>query len=90
VGPETLLSVRELVGHQVVWLAPDVPAAEPTACHAQVRAHGEPVPGSVVREGDRVEVTLDEPMRGVAEGQSLVIYDGTRVLGQATIAKRAV
>ncbi len=90
VGPETLLSVRELVGHEVVWLAPDVPATEPTPCHAQVRAHGEPVPGSVVREGDRVTVTLDEPMRGVAAGQSLVTYDGTRVLGQATIAKRAV
>ena len=88
VGPETLLSVRELVGEQVVWLAPDVPADGPTSCLAQVRAHGEAVPGAVVREGDRVVVTLDAPMRGVAAGQSLVVYDGTRVLGQATIAKR--
>jgi len=90
VGPETLLSVRTLVGEDVVWLAPDVPATEPTRCLAQVRAHGEPVPGSVVREADRVTVELDDSMRGVAAGQSLVIYDGTRVLGQATIAKRAV
>jgi tRNA-specific 2-thiouridylase len=88
VGPETLLSVRELVGEQTVWLAPDVDAASPTPCLAQVRAHGEPVAGSVVRAGDRVTVELDEPMRGVAAGQSLVIYDGTRVLGQATILKR--
>lgn len=88
VGPETLLSVLELVGEQVVWLAPDVPAVQPTPCHAQVRAHGEPVAGSVVRAGDRVTVVLDEPMRGVAAGQSLVIYEGTRVLGQATIVKR--
>jgi len=29
-------------------------------------------------------------MRGVAAGQSLVVYDGTRVLGQATISKRAL
>jgi tRNA-specific 2-thiouridylase len=34
-----------------------------------------------------VTVTLDEPMRGVAAGQSLVIYQGTRVLGQATITR---
>lgn len=88
VGPETLLSVRELRGDQVVWLAPDVPAAEPTPCLAQVRAHGEAIPASVVREGDTVTVTLDEPMRGVAAGQSLVVYQGTRVLGQATITKR--
>jgi len=90
VGPETLLSVRTLVGEDVVWLAPDVPAMRPTPCLAQVRAHGEPVPGSVVRTADRMTVELDESMRGVAAGQSLVIYDGTRVLGQATIAKRAV
>ncbi|MCB2413977.1 tRNA 2-thiouridine(34) synthase MnmA [Demequina sp. TTPB684] len=90
VGPESLLSVRELVGEQAVWLAPDASAVAPTPCLAQVRAHGEPVPGSVVRAGDRLTVSLDQPMRGVAAGQSLVVYDGTRVLGQATIAKRAV
>ena len=61
---------------------------------AQVRAHGDPVPararlefvagpgGGVVPE---VVVRLDEPMRGVAPGQSVVLYQGTRVLGQATI-----
>ena len=42
-----------------------------------------------MHEGDRVRVELDEPMRAVAAGQSLVIYSGTRVLGQATIVTRA-
>ncbi|WP_084101790.1 tRNA 2-thiouridine(34) synthase MnmA [Demequina sp. NBRC 110051] len=88
VGPETLLSVTTLVGEETVWLAPDVPAAMPVACEAQVRAHGAPTAGTVVRDGDRLTVTLDEPMRGVAAGQSLVIYQGTRVLGQATLASR--
>jgi tRNA-specific 2-thiouridylase len=88
VGPETLLTVYTLTGEDVVWMAPDVPAAEPTRCHAQVRAHGDAIPASVARDGDRMTVELDEPMRGVAAGQSLVVYDGTRVLGQATVAKR--
>jgi len=88
VGPETLLSVRRLVGEDVVWLAPDVPAVTATPCLAQVRAHGEQVAGSVTLAGGRVVVELDEPMRGVAAGQSLVIYQGTRVIAQATIAKR--
>lgn len=87
VGPETLLSVNELVGERTVWLAPDVPAAEPTPCEVQVRAHGEATPAEAVREGDRVTVSLSRPMRGVAAGQSLVIYQGTRVIGQATIAR---
>lgn len=94
VGPETLLSVYELTGDEVVWMAPDVPATDPTRCLAQVRAHGEAIPASVhnVTADDgtvRMMVSLDAPMRGVAAGQSLVVYDGTRVLGQATVAKRA-
>jgi tRNA-specific 2-thiouridylase len=87
VGPETLLTVRTLTADAVVWLSPDVPCAEPTRCEVQVRAHGEAVPATVAVEGDRVTVSLDEGMRGVAAGQSLVVYQGTRVLGQATIAR---
>ena len=90
VGPETLLSVSTLKAEDVVWLAPDVPATTPTAIEAQVRAHGTPVSGTVVREGNHMTVELDEPMRGVASGQSLVVYDGTRVLGQATLSARKV
>ncbi|MFV0287197.1 MAG: tRNA 2-thiouridine(34) synthase MnmA [Demequina sp.] len=90
VGPETLLSVSTLVGDATVWLAPDVAADAPVACHAQVRAHGAPTPGTVVRNGDRLTVELDEPMRGVAAGQSLVVYQGTRVLGQATLVGRSL
>jgi tRNA-uridine 2-sulfurtransferase len=30
-------------------------------------------------------VTLVDPMRGVAPGQTMVLYQGSRVLGQATI-----
>ncbi|WP_431308286.1 MnmA/TRMU family protein [Demequina litorisediminis] len=90
VGPETLLSVSTLVGDATVWLAPDVAADAPVACHAQVRAHGAPTAGTVVRNGDRLTVELDEPMRGVAAGQSLVVYQGTRVLGQATLVGRSL
>jgi tRNA-specific 2-thiouridylase len=63
-------------------------------CYAQVRAHGDPVPakgrvervaddGGVYRDG--LVVTLTEPLRGVAPGQTVVLYQGSRVLGQATI-----
>lgn len=88
VGPETLLSVATLRGDDVVWLAPDVPADAPTPCLAQVRAHGEAVTGVVTRDDAGLVVELATPMRGVAAGQSLVIYQGTRVIGQATVARR--
>lgn len=33
-----------------------------------------------------LSVTFTEPVRGVAPGQAVVLYDGTRVVGSATIA----
>ncbi len=57
-----------------------------TVCALQVRAHGDPVPARARRElGGRVRVEVDGDLRGVAPGQSLVLYAGTRVLGQATV-----
>jgi tRNA-specific 2-thiouridylase len=98
VGPADALAVRTVLGGDAVWLADDVVGTDPAAgdddgggwfaCEAQVRAHGDPVPARARRTaagGVRVEV--DGDLRGVAPGQSLVLYDGTRVLGQATVER---
>ena len=47
------------------------------------------MPGWAHVQGERVRVLLDERIRGVAPGQSIVLYDGTRVLGSATIERAA-
>ncbi|QGX08441.1 tRNA 2-thiouridine(34) synthase MnmA [Janibacter melonis] len=39
--------------------------------------------------GPRLVVDLDEAVRGIAPGQSVVLYEGTRVVGSATIASTA-
>ncbi len=54
---------------------------------AQVRAHGVPsVVCAVSRTGaEGLSVDLAEAIRGVAAGQSLVLYRGTRVIAEATI-----
>lgn len=97
VGPEALLAIDELRGIKVSWAG--LPIAEVATgaefdCHAQVRAHGDPVPAvakvEAVKDDDGVEraelvVTLTDPLRGVAPGQTVVLYQGSRVLGQATI-----
>lgn len=36
--------------------------------------------------GEELRVRFAEPVRGVAPGQAVVLYDGTRVVGSATIA----
>jgi tRNA-specific 2-thiouridylase len=92
VGPSELLSTRRIGARDVVWLATDEEAAIPTEVTVQIRAHGEAHPGVVTRstdaDGERLDIELREPVRGVAAGQSAVVYLGDRVLGQATIASR--
>ena len=84
VGPEELLGVDTLVGDHARWCGP-VPEGE-VEVGAQVRAHGREVPARARLLGEQLHVTLDERLRGVAPGQSVVLYDGTRVIGSATIA----
>ena len=86
VGPREALAVIELAGSRFSW-AGQPPASPSTAwvCEVQVRAHADPVPAlAVVRDGELV-ITVDEPIMGVAPGQTAVVYVGTRVLGQCTI-----
>ncbi len=84
VGPREALAVGGVVASAPRWCAP-VPAVG-ASCHAQVRAHGEVVP-AVVRAVDAVSlaVDFDIPVEGLAPGQAVVVYDGTRVLGSATV-----
>jgi tRNA-specific 2-thiouridylase len=86
VGPREALALTELAGSRFSW-AGEPPADPATAwsCEVQVRAHADPVPATaVVRDGELV-IALDQPLIGVAPGQTAVIYVGTRVLGQCTI-----
>ena len=83
VGPRSALAVTELVGDHVRWCGP-VEDGEVHG-HVQVRAHGEPVPATAVVRGDDVEVLMAEPIFGVAAGQTLVMYSGTRAVLSATI-----
>ena len=97
VGPEALLAIDEIRGIKVSWAGlpiAEVATGEEFDCHAQVRAHGDPVPATArmeqLTDDDGAErtnlvVTLATPLRGVAPGQTVVLYQGSRVLGQATI-----
>ena len=86
VGTAEELDVHRLAGERATWCGPAPIAGAKLG--AQVRAHGEEVAATVDRvSGDlsRIWVSLSEPLRGVAPGQTLALYDGTRVVGSATI-----
>ncbi len=85
VGPGALLDVAAVTGSRPVWAAGS-PPAESFGCLAQLRAHARAVPALATVGAGELEVRLDEPVRGVATGQAVVLYDDDTVLGSATIA----
>ncbi|MBS1672396.1 MAG: tRNA 2-thiouridine(34) synthase MnmA [Actinobacteria bacterium] len=84
VGPKEALAIAEISGERRSW-AGSAPQAHEFVCEVQIRAHAEPVPARAFVSDAGVRVVPDEPLDGVAPGQSAVLYVGTRVLGQFTI-----
>jgi tRNA-specific 2-thiouridylase len=89
VGSVADLEIWQLTGHQPVFTAGTAPDGA-IDCAVQVRAHGEAVDAEAQPVGEELSVRLRTPLRGVAPGQTLVLYrrdpDGDEVLGSATIA----
>ncbi len=88
VGAADDLDVWTVSGRSPVFTSGTAPVG-PVECLAQVRAHGEAVDAVAELHGDRLEVRLRVALRGVARGQTLVLYrpdpDGDEVIGSATI-----
>jgi tRNA-uridine 2-sulfurtransferase len=84
VGAREALAVTELAGGRYSW-AGRAPQADRFACSVQVRAHADPVPATALLRDDELVVAPDQPILGLAPGQSAVLYDGSRVLGQLTV-----
>ncbi|GAA1118445.1 tRNA 2-thiouridine(34) synthase MnmA [Nesterenkonia jeotgali] len=96
-GPRELLEIDRLTGIRLSWAGRPVPEAHTGdwfLLDLQIRAHADPVPARARVEAEdpqtedgapRLMVELQEPLQGVAPGQTAVMYQGTRVLGQATI-----
>jgi tRNA-specific 2-thiouridylase len=86
VGSREALQVSRLQGTGPTWCgAPPVPGDR---VGAQMRAHGEELPAVVTSLDDgEVTVRLERPASGVAAGQTLVLYAGSRVLGSATLCR---
>jgi tRNA-uridine 2-sulfurtransferase len=86
VGPRDALAVRSIRAIRPTWTQARADGQWSGA--VQLRAHGTPLSATVHIE-EHLEVLLDSPAGGVAPGQAVVLYDGTRVVGSATIAATA-
>jgi tRNA-uridine 2-sulfurtransferase len=82
VGPREALTVDRIHADRPRWCG-----SAPTTCTGgvQLRAHGAEHRAHIAVVDDRVQIELLDPAQGIAPGQAAVMYDGTRVLGSATI-----
>ncbi|EEH63899.1 tRNA (5-methylaminomethyl-2-thiouridylate)-methyltransferase [Gleimia coleocanis DSM 15436] len=98
VGSATLLSIDTVRANELTWLATDdqgevlteisqeMGTDDDQCLYAQMRAHGRAIPVvGLEKTTETVKIRLGEMVRGIAAGQSLVIYRGNRVLAHAVI-----
>ncbi len=90
VGPAEDLDVWELTGDKPVFTA-GVPLERPVEGVVQVRAHGGLAEAVVRLVDDRLVADLRAPLRGVAPGQTMVLYRpdpaGDEVIASATVTR---
>ena len=80
-GPREALLGRGLVARGVRWMC-ESPLGVGARVEVQHRHHATPVPAEIVRvDGDEIELALDAPLSAITPGQSMVLYDGERLLG---------
>jgi tRNA-specific 2-thiouridylase len=86
IGPRDELLGRGVVAKTLNWLV-DAPTVG-DAVSIQIRHRSVPARAEVVRLDEaEIEIALDEPVSAITPGQSLVMYDGDRVLGGGLIER---
>ena len=83
-GLEGSQSKCEVTAHDVTFVS-DIPLPEKFSCTAKIRYNAKASPCEVEVSDGEIRAVFETPQRGVCPGQSLVLYDGERVLGGGVI-----
>ena len=88
IGPREELLGRGVIAREVNWLA-DSPAVGREVI-VRIRHRSTLAQGEIIRsESGEVELALGEPVSAITPGQSIVMYDGSKVLGGGFIERAA-
>ncbi|MDB4885886.1 MAG: tRNA-specific 2-thiouridylase mnmA [Gemmatimonadetes bacterium] len=86
IGPREALLGHGIVAREINWLVDAPPIG--AEVEVQIRHRNTPVRGTLVRSSaDEVEIVLETPASAITPGQSVVMYDGARVLGGGVIER---
>jgi tRNA-specific 2-thiouridylase len=87
IGPREALLGRGVVARGVNWLV-DAPPELGARLEVQVRYRAAPAAAELIRvTPDEIELAFDQPVSAITPGQSLVLYDGERVIGGGLIER---
>ncbi len=85
IGPREALLGRGVIAREVSWLTGSPPRVG-EVISVQLRHRSPAVSAELIRMTQReIELALAEPVAAITPGQSLVLYDGDRVLGGGVI-----
>jgi tRNA-specific 2-thiouridylase len=87
VGPGELLARRGLVADRASWVAGRPPSAGPFEALVRIRYRGDDVTALATPHATGFDVVFSTPQRGVAPGQSAVLYRGDELLGGGRIVR---
>jgi tRNA-specific 2-thiouridylase len=86
IGPREELLGSGVIAREVNWLS-EVPPIGSTVA-VRIRHRAPLASGEVIRiDDDEIEIALGEPVSAITPGQSIVLYDGERVLGGGFIER---
>lgn len=85
VGPGELLARSIVIADRVSWVRGVSPSNGPFEAEVRIRSRGDDVPAVIAPLGDRVRIEFAVPQRGVAPGQSAVVYRADELLGGGRI-----
>jgi tRNA-specific 2-thiouridylase len=86
IGPRDALLGHGVVAREMNWLVDALPIGSRVEVQVRHRAHATPA-HIVRRDGAEIELALEEPVAAITPGQSLVLYEGERVLGGGFIER---
>jgi tRNA-specific 2-thiouridylase len=86
VGSRKDLAISTMYGENPVWCGPEVTSIEKYGL-VQIRAHGAALPCTYSFTNNQLVAKLEDPLLGLATGQAMVIYEGDRVVGSATVCE---
>jgi tRNA-specific 2-thiouridylase len=80
IGTRDELMGRGVTAREINWLVDPPPLG--ATVHVRIRHRAPLARGEIIRlDGDAIEIALDEPVLAITPGQSIVLYQGSTVMG---------